>query len=294
MRVGSESSVAAGAARVRFRSGGFMRGVRDRRDGDGLRRGSREAARLRRSGRRTVHFASVAGVAILLAGLASPLAATGVGMSDAAGAPTIRQVLVPTASPEPTPGPVETAPPEATVVPPQPGPAEPTPVPAEPTLVPPQPAAAEPTPEPAPPEPPFPYVERVVTEINTLRAQVGLQPLALAPPEANEGMADYLSVITPVMLATGTCVNGSTLGVGASWDYAAARGYAAEPLGELLTCAGAAYWAPLDNVTGWRTSPELRELLGDTTATTIACGGWGPQPDGRGYRSFVCVTYRAV
>ena len=62
----------------------------------------------------------------------------------------------------------------------------------------------------------------------------------------------------------------------------------------LLTCAGPAYWARLDNPTGWRASPELRALLGDTTADTIARGGYDPQPDGRGYRSFVCVTYRTV
>lgn len=106
------------------------------------------------------------------------------------------------------------------------------------------------------------------------------------------GWWTYLSVITPVMLSTGTCVNGAALGVGAAWDYAALRGFPAEPLGELLTCAGPAYWSPLDNLVGWRASPELRALLGDTTADTIACGGYLPQPDGRGYRSFVCVTYR--
>ena len=136
------------------------------------------------------------------------------------------------------------------------------------------------------------YRARVIGEINLLRSQVGLQPLASAPPEANEGMADYLAVITPTMLSSVVCVNGATLGVGSAWDYAAARGYAAEPLGELLTCAGTAYWAPLDNVSGWRASPDLRTLLGDTTADTIACGGYAAQPDGRGYRSYVCVTYR--
>ena len=154
-----------------------------------------------------------------------------------------------------------------------------------------EPPPPEPTPE--PPLSPLAYAARVVEEINALRGQAGLQPLQLAPPEATDGLVDYLTAITPTMLSSNTCVNGATLGIGASWDYAAARGYGAEPLGELLTCAGSAYWSPLDSVAGWRNSPGLRALLADPVADTIACGGYAPQPDGRGYRSFVCVTYRA-
>lgn len=237
------------------------------------------ADRLIRPRRRPVSLACLVAAAGLAACLAWPVGADGATGTSQVGAPALRQVVA-TAAPDPLP-----VQPTA------------TPLPTAPVVV--EPELPEPSPTPTlsdlemPPEPPFPYVERLIAEVNLVRTEAGLQSLLPAPPEANAGMEDYLSAITPTMLATGTCVNGAYLGVGSAWDYAAARGYMAEPLGELLTCAGPAYWSPRDNVNGWLASPALRPVLGDTTADTLACGGYGPQPDGRGFRSFVCVTYRA-
>ncbi len=130
--------------------------------------------------RRPLVSASLAGALVLLYCLAWPLSVADAGDRATTRPPSVRQA-VPTAPPEPTAiSPDATATP--TVVPTVP-PTAPEAAPETPTVA--GDALASSTPTPEPPLSPLAYAERVVAEINTLRGQVSLEPLLLAPPDSH-------------------------------------------------------------------------------------------------------------
>lgn len=178
-------------------------------------------------------------------------------------------------------------------------PALPLPVPAGTPDVPlapgaePAPAGPVPaSPEPLPVVPLASYLDAIVQEASALRVQSGRQPLVLAPPVANEALDEYLGNLIPTIAAFGRCANGGSLGIGASWEYVAARGYPFEPVGELLSCPGDDVWTPRTVVYAWLDAQASLDFLYDDFADVLACGVYDPRRNGATYQSVVCVPYR--
>lgn len=141
------------------------------------------------------------------------------------------------------------------------------------------------------------YVQQLLDEINGHRGHDGSPPLRYVSPNANQAVSQYLSDLTPRMLAANSCFHGTggTEGVQPSWDYMAANGVNERALGEVLGCPGFdGYWTPSQIANRWWQSPPHRtKLYLDRTADTLACGVYGPQRGGKAYQTIACVTLRS-
>ena len=141
------------------------------------------------------------------------------------------------------------------------------------------------------------YIQRLLDEINVHRGHDGSPSLRYVSPDANQAVSQYLTDLTPRMLAANSCFHGTggPEGVQPSWDYIAANGVNAQARGEVLGCPGFdGYWTPAQIASRWWQSPPHRaELYLDRRADTLACGVYGPQRGGSAYQTIACVTLRS-
>jgi hypothetical protein len=156
-------------------------------------------------------------------------------------------------------------------------------------------AAPAAAPSEAPAEAPAPaYLDQLLSEINARRAKLGVQPLMYAGSDANLAVTQYLTDLTPRMVAQHACFHGNGQPVSPGWDYVAASGFKATVGGEVLGCPGATfYWTPQQIADGWWGSPShFRSLYADAKANAVACGAYSVGNGGKGYQTVACVTYR--
>jgi hypothetical protein len=141
---------------------------------------------------------------------------------------------------------------------------------------------------------PGPYLERLLDEINAGRARAGTTPLAYLGASANDAVGRYLSELTPLMLAAGTCFHGEGSTIRPGWDYVALADSIGEARGEVLACpSGGHYWTARAVADAWSDSLDHRRLLYDDPGIdAVACGAHGARPDGQAFRTVACVTYR--
>ena len=141
---------------------------------------------------------------------------------------------------------------------------------------------------------PGPYLEQLLDEINTGRDRAGTAPLAYAGPGANDAVGRYLSDLTPLMVAAGTCFHGGSATIRSGRDYVALADPPGEAHGEVLACPGRGhYWTARAVADAWWDSLDHRRLLYDDPGIdTVACGAHDPRHDGQAFRTVACVTYR--
>jgi uncharacterized protein YkwD len=138
------------------------------------------------------------------------------------------------------------------------------------------------------------YLDQLLVEINIRREKAGNGPLVYAPVTANVAVSQYLSDLTPLMVAMHSCFHGNNNPVSPSWDYVTNSGFGGKARGEVLACPGDnGFWTAPKIADGWWNSPShWRSLYGDSTVNAVACGTFGPQNGGRAYQTIACVTYR--
>ena len=138
------------------------------------------------------------------------------------------------------------------------------------------------------------YLDQLLGEINTRRANAGSPPVAFAGSDANLAVSQYLADLTPMMVAMHSCFHGTGNPVSPGWDYVKGIGFRGEARGEVLACPGDdGFWTAKKIADGWWNSPShWRSLYGDPRVNAIACGTFGAQNSGRAYQTIACVTYR--
>ena len=138
------------------------------------------------------------------------------------------------------------------------------------------------------------YLDQLLVEINIRREKAGNGPLIYAPATANVAVSQYLSDLTPLMVAMHSCFHGNNNPVSPSWDYVTNTGFDGKARGEVLACPGDnGFWTAPKIADGWWNSPShWRSLYGDSNVNAVACGTFGPQNGGRAYQTIACVTYR--
>jgi uncharacterized protein YkwD len=138
------------------------------------------------------------------------------------------------------------------------------------------------------------YLDQLLSEINARRARAGNGPVVFAQPTANVAVTQYLTDLTPQMVARHACFHGNGQPVSPGWDYVKVSGFAGQASGEVLACPGDnGYWTAPKIADGWWNSPShWQALYGDPRVNTVACGTYGPQNGGRAYQTIACVTYR--
>jgi hypothetical protein len=138
------------------------------------------------------------------------------------------------------------------------------------------------------------YLDQLLGEINERRAKAGSPPVVFAGLEANQAGGQYLTDLTPRMVAMHSCFHGTGIPVAPGWDYVKGSGFSGEARGEVLACPGDnGFWTAPKIADGWWSSPaHFRSLYGDPKVNAIACGTFGAQSGGRAYQTVACVTYK--
>jgi hypothetical protein len=138
------------------------------------------------------------------------------------------------------------------------------------------------------------YLDELLSEINARRARVGSAALTYLGADANLAVTQYLTDLTPRMVAVNRCFHGQNNPIAPGWDYVSRAGLAGQARGEVLGCPGRQfYWSPQQIADGWWSSPShFAGLYADANANTVACGAYAVGNGGRGYQTVACVTYR--